>query len=637
MKILKMKLENFQGIKAFEFSPEGASVSVYGDNGTGKTTIYNAFCFLMYGKPSTAEKGFTPQTAGIHNLNHVVEMTIETDSPARIMTLKKDYHEVYQTRTGKTEKEFKGCTTDHYIDGVPVKQKEYQEVLEDLIHTDETAKILTRYNYFLEDMNIKDRRRLLLDVCGDISMDDVISTDPKFEKLHDVIGFHEIEDYLKIAQESKKKINDEFKEIPNRIDEANRTLTETSGQPEDELLEKRDQIKKEIDSLREEKASVYSTADADIKKQIAETEAECLKAESEHFKKYSDLNKTAFEEVDKIKVKVNDLRREIQNKTADAARIRAVASRMEHERKTLLDEWQTTKAQEWQGDTICPTCGQEFPAERIDELKAKFNKHKAEKLEQISSMGAEVSETKIADEKKKADALDEEAKGLQDDLTAKEKELADAEAKITNPVVFDKTPFSKKIADLNAQRESILATIGNRVMALDDKIKASEDILQDLNTKLAGIQLCEKTKERIKELETRQSELAAEAETLEYNIKLCQDFNRQKAKMLDGAINSHFKTLKFRLFKELNNGGLEDDCEAMIPIDGTDVEFKTANNASRINAGLEVIDSLARYYGLSLPVFIDNAEGCTKINPTGTQQIRLYVSEKDKKLRVEKE
>ena len=55
MKILKMKLENFQGVKELEIDPQGESSAIYGDNGTGKSTVYNAFTWLMYGKPSTTK------------------------------------------------------------------------------------------------------------------------------------------------------------------------------------------------------------------------------------------------------------------------------------------------------------------------------------------------------------------------------------------------------------------------------------------------------------------------------------------------------------------------------------------------------------------------------------------------------
>lgn len=119
MKILKMKLENFQGVKELEIDPQGESSAIYGDNGTGKSTVYNAFTWLMYGKPSTTEKNYTPKTTGSHNLHHSVEMTVELADGSE-MVLKKDYHEVYKTIKGNPQPVLSGHTTDYSMDGVPV-------------------------------------------------------------------------------------------------------------------------------------------------------------------------------------------------------------------------------------------------------------------------------------------------------------------------------------------------------------------------------------------------------------------------------------------------------------------------------------------------------------------------------------
>ena len=111
--------------------------------------------------------------------------------------------------------------------------------------------------------------------------------------------------------------------------------------------------------------------------------------------------------------------------------------------------------------------------------------------------------------------------------------------------------------------------------------------------------------------------------------------------MLDGKVNGKFETVRFRLFRELVESGRDgervtvDDCEAMIPCGDLMVPFKSANNAARMNAGLEVMDMLAGYYGTELPLFIDGAESNTAIRHTKAQQIRLYVSERDKALRIE--
>lgn len=178
MKILKMKLENFQGVKELEIDPQGESSAIYGDNGTGKSTVYNAFTWLMYGKPSTTEKNYTPKTTGSHNLHHSVEMTVELADGSE-MVLKKDYHEVYKTIKGNPQPVLSGHTTDYSMDGVPVSETQFKKNLLEIYHDEELAKMLTSYNYFLENMKVADRRKILLQVCGDADFNEVIESQGK--------------------------------------------------------------------------------------------------------------------------------------------------------------------------------------------------------------------------------------------------------------------------------------------------------------------------------------------------------------------------------------------------------------------------------------------------------------------------
>ena len=100
MKLMRLTLENFQGIKDLKLDLNGANASIYGDNATGKTTIFNAFTWLLFGRSSTNSKGYTPKTrtaeGEAHNLNHIVEAEI-MDGTGQIVRLKKTYHDIART------------------------------------------------------------------------------------------------------------------------------------------------------------------------------------------------------------------------------------------------------------------------------------------------------------------------------------------------------------------------------------------------------------------------------------------------------------------------------------------------------------------------------------------------------------
>ena len=113
---------------------------------------------------------------------------------------------------------------------------------------------------------------------------------------------------------------------------------------------------------------------------------------------------------------------------------------------------------------------------------------------------------------------------------------------------------------------------------------------------------------------------------------LCEEFTRYKVKFIEESINRRFSMVRFRLFREQINGGLEDCCD--VTVDG--VPFgEGLNTGARFNAGIDIINTLSRHYGAQVPLFVDNAESVTPLAQADTQVIRLVVSENDKELRCE--
>lgn len=625
-------MQNFQGIKSLEVTPDGKPLSVFGANGAGKTTLYNAFCWLLFGRPSTAEKGFTPQTVGTHNLEHIAEITLSLDdglvSGPTELTLKKSYHETYKGKRGTKDKVFTGYTTDYFIDDVPVKESDYTAKVQSLCPVD-TAKMLTRPEYFLEEMKVSDRRQVLMTVFGDIPDSEFISED-----LAKILDGHSVEDCQKIQVAALKKLRERIEEIPARIDEAEAAKPEAGDV--DKAMADIDAISKEKAKLEKRLASVESTLDADLRKEKAEAEAELEKARAEHLKAETERVR-AVEEPKKAKME------EIAGKKAEVANIEAKIRQTEirlevanKDREDLLRRYHEAEAREWTGDTVCPTCGQDLPVEKIEEAKKAFNLHKSEDLERIKREGLEV--------RKGLEILNTEKERLETSIANANLELATLEAELKDlgnveTHEFEETDDYKaltdKIGDLAIRLTDCEAAEAGARAEIKAEIQKKEEVLKELNRIVVNAEVAKTQDARIKELETEQKSLAKKIEAAEHGLYLCEEFYKKKAEALTERINGRFKSLSFRLFKEQVNGGLADDCEALIPCGGVDVPYKSANNASRINAGLELADTLGEAMGVVLPVFIDNAEGVSEIQETKGQQIRLYVSENDKELRME--
>ena len=226
MELMRLTLTNFKGIKSFTLEPQGQDCDVFGDNATGKTTLADAFMWLLFDKDSANRKDFQIKTLGPdgqpeHGLDHTVEAVLAMDD-GKIITLKKTFREKWTKKRGESEKRFTGHQTEYWVNDVPVKAGEYQQHINGLIG-EELFRLITNPMFF-PSMHWEKQRAMLLAICGDMSDEMVIASDQDLAKLTDILNGHSVNDYRKIVAERIKKLNEEIAKIPIRIDELNRTL-----------------------------------------------------------------------------------------------------------------------------------------------------------------------------------------------------------------------------------------------------------------------------------------------------------------------------------------------------------------------------------------------------------------------------
>lgn len=656
MKLYRLTLNNFQGIKSLSFEfPEGRSASIYGDNATGKTTVYNALTWLLFDKASTAAKNFTPKTKGpdgdMHHLDHSSEAVFMTDT-GRQITLKKTYHESYKKKRGSATEEFDGHTVEYEVDGVPVKEKEFTATVIGFCGGDtEKPKMLTMPDYFPEQLSWDTRRKILLEICGDISDDEIIAANDDLKELKDFLRmngtaeqYYTTDEYKKVAAARRSEINKQLTEIPARIDEATQAIPDTTGLDEETIEENINALTKKRDSLAAEKAEAAAggTSAATLRTQIADIRTKMAEGKAAHTKAQNDQNSDIDADILLAKREANERRREAEDARIDIRRRESEAERLEALRSKLLGDYKDISGEVWdESKSVCPTCHQQLPADQIERMREEFNLRKSQRLEEINKRGkTEASKTaiaelraQIADLQKKAEAADEMQKAAE----AKVEELA---GKRIAPTPYEATDeyvaLTAQIAELEAKIADEGKCTAEAVAAVEAKIRAVDEAIREERDKQMQLTMAENQKRRIGELEKQEKRLGGEFEELEKGLYLCDLFTKKKVSALTERINGKFKRVRFRLFVEQLNGGLKEDCEVMIPReDGTLVPYTFANNAARINAGLEIINTLAEHWGIRMPVFIDNAESVTHLTSTNTQIIRLIVSEADKKLRLE--
>jgi len=639
MKLNRLALKNFKGIKEFSFEPQGKDAEISGQNATGKTTVFDAFRWLLDGKDSQSRKDFEVKTLeatgeAIHGLDHEVEA--ELDLGGKTITLKKTYREKWTKQRGKADSTFSGHTVDHHIDGVPVKQKEYDEAIDEIAPA-EVFMLLTDPRYFNTALHWKRRREILLEVCGDIPDAEVIASDKKLAKLPDILGDRSIESHRKVIAEKRKEIQKELERIPIRIDEV------TQGLPAVEEIdpEAHKNNIKILSTLIDDKTELLAAIEsggriAEIKKRIAELQVEARETLSE-------LRVTSDQALDEALSKKNTLSREhreaeslVEELETKRHRTAATIKFYENRLQELRDEWTKLDAEAYAAPEIeatCPACGQDLPENQVEAAREKalanHNQAKAAKLEKITAEGkeakAELREATdeleiIADQKKvaekKALAKLAEAKNLQEEITGIEEARAAQENNKKYQNVIAKIEAGKK------EMEALQDENGAAIAELRAEIAKHQEAKDASGAELYKLEQHATGQERIAELKAQERELAAEYEELEQQLFMTEEFIKAKVGLLEEHINSKFELARFKMFETYISGGIEPVCETLyqgVPY-GSNL-----NNGARINVGLDIIRTLAAHYKFDGPIFIDNAEAVTSLIEMESQTIKLIV------------
>ena len=234
IKILRLVLENFKCHKLLALTPDGNSMSVYGDNAAGKTSIYDALTWLLFGKDSqgNGEKNIDIKpldaTGAVADHGAITSVEAELEVNGERICLKRTYREVWSTKRGSSVETFDGNTSEYYVDGVPCKKFAFDDRISELVPED-TFRLLTSVSYFAKDLPWQKRREVLFDMAGTMSDQDIMASAPQFLPLVEAMGKLSLEDYKKKLQAERKGLTNAKTDIPARISECQKTVEDLSG------------------------------------------------------------------------------------------------------------------------------------------------------------------------------------------------------------------------------------------------------------------------------------------------------------------------------------------------------------------------------------------------------------------------
>lgn len=634
MKLTQLNLQNFKGIEFGDFRFTNNTI-IRGDNATGKTTVFDALCWLLFGKDSLDRADFQIKTLKngepVHNVNHMVQAAFDNEDGTGF-TLKRIYREKYSNPRGG-EVKLTGHTTDYFINDVPSKEKEYKAFINSMINED-VFKLITNPLFFNEQYTWQNRRKLLLEMCGDVDDASVINSKEELKRLTELLNGRSVDEQRKIIASKKTAINKELDMIPVRIDEAVKCKP-TPLEAEQKLKDDIATIETAIKQLEEDKSVIINGLDGaertakirEVKRKLADRKSQLMNEHTdkerrlEHEYKLS-LVQLQMAESERDRYKDREYELDSQTKQEEA--------RIEK----LQAEFDTFNKQQFD-DENCPTCGQPYPAEKRAELEAMFNIQKATNLEEWQKLidSAKALRQNYIEQKEimqvKADGMCSQIEELSNSKDAKQKAMNEVgEVDLDNDVQVNDLKAELFMLELDEDNTS-----DDQLKRIDSELSELADKRSTLQTELTKYDVIRDITKRINELEQEQQRLINEKNLVDETAFLLDEFVKAKVEMLEDTINKHFTITTFKMANVLVNGSVEDCCETMV--DG--VPYRSLNNAARINAGIDIINALTKFYNVTAPVFIDNAEAVTKFVNCNSQTVKLIVDETCNELRVDME
>lgn len=654
----KLRLLNFCGIRNAEYEFGDELTIIKGKNGLGKSTIANAIFYTLFGKDINGNsldiKTFDKDHNIIREIPHEVELTVrvhcigEEGASNQVIILKRKL-----TDSWDVDK----CTNTYkyFVNGDICTANDYYNVVDSICPYD--AFCLCSSSRHFVCLSWQEQRNKLQALVGNISTDDITQGDEKFDFVVEALRKQDIDKYVHHLKYSRNEVQDQLDSVPIRLEELNKSLPK--AQDWEALATEKAQLNEKLVELAN-KIQEIRTGGADkvrldaIRKKIdfaekrkRNMEQSAMNLATEQATKHQSDVITANIAATKAQSLVDDLKATMRGYTE--SEIHAKDKKEECERKVAdinnrLDELSKSRWSWNAEDGICPHCGQPLPAEDVERIKKeskdRFNEHKSnasKKIqEEFNGIQQEYTDAKNILEKldndrmvttnqlvkanktlkeaegKKREVDAEKPKTYEQILAEKEeyqqvvKELADLQAELDKPSETEET--SKMLTELEKEREPIGIRY-NEVLELLGKKEAFDRITA-----------------RIAEINEDKLTYRAQLDELDKQLDVVREYNQKTDQLLEDRVNEHFRFVKWSMFKTNLKGEREATCECYH--DG--VPYRRLNTAAKVNAGIDIAYTFAKYNEIEVPMLLDECESVNHPICRGGQQIRMVVTTDDK-------
>ena len=668
MNLQSLNLENFKGAKdkIYKF---GKTTRVSGMNRLGKTTIATAWFWLLADKNYELVSNPNIRPDDVEECVPTVTAVLDVDGK-EIAIAKMQKRKVGKPDANGISKVT--ITNTYEINSVPKTERDFRADLEELGLSFDNFLVCSHPDVFTRQKQA-DMRKVLFKLASaktDVEIAAMSKDTKDVAKLLEAYKYEEIE---AMNNASKKKAVEQLDAIPNQI----------VG------LEK---AKVDIDVAEQELAK------ADLERQIAEVDRKIAGADNavgslqqEEMQLQFDMSGIMQTMNRELSNQRNNIEVELFGCTTELDRFKPTISLKEKqiddnakaiadadaERKKLGEQYNFEKAKafdetpylfdesKWVFDestTVCSLCGQKLPDDKIEQLKADFERRKEEAMEDAMRKLRDAKNNFVAQKNSNLEEIKKKGfvqKDLIDELTKKNADLnteIDALKKQERDAIAKKEELSKQLseipseADYSQNEEYVkLKARHNEVLAEIERLKAADDAeiveslkiekedlksqLEEINKIIAQAANNIRIDEQIADMQKKQREYEqakADAEKILHQLK---EVSKRKNELLVEEINQHFGIVSWELFDYQKNGEYKEACVPMV--DGK--EFGVTTNTGReIQAKLDICNSFQKFFDMYVPIILDGAESLNDeyIPAVDTQLILLTVTE-DKQLKVE--
>lgn len=666
IEVREIRLTDFKGQseKKIEF---GHRAIVSGKNGCGKTTLADAFMWVFCDKDYSLKSN--PDIRPDDGRECLPRVDIDLVIDGNPVSVAK-----FQKRTESKPKDGKpgkvALSNKYEINGVPKAERDFKADLKERGFDFDNFLMLSHMEIFT-DLKDADARKILFSMSDGAGKSDleIAKTVPDCTELAPLLETYKADEIKAMNSATLKKAEEQLKAIPNQIIGMEHSKVDADTA---ELELQKNVLHEQIADIEKQIAQSGNEKAGEIKAELAGLSTKLLEIVS---KAKADL----LEQKSSVCNKVSTLELDRNIKTSELNRKTSTLESLRAQKKELLEKLQNARTQypkikdaEWDSstlesiesetfkdaDTICPTCGQNLPAEQIEQLKSRFEQKKQERINQQLKAQEEWEQDKkrkldeVIQIGNKASADMKEAHKQEETLTSEISKLTDELEQIKTSLDAENKNLEAipKEPDLsgNAEYQQILISIKEKeqeLNSLDDGEEAKKQLSEQLsgkkqeltavNQKIGEANNNARIDEQIEKLQESQKQYAQSKADAQMILDELKSLSMAKNTALEDAVNKYFDGVKVKLFDTQKNGEVVDAC--IWYVQDKDGNWKkligNANTALMMKGKIAIMDGLQKFYGVSYPIFVDCAAELDNSSLAGikadAQLIFLKVAEGD--------